>query len=456
MSVPSIYFSGGHILGIGGSLCATGSSAAFTPQSGFSISAPGGFADGQSITITGPAGSFGTKPNGAKIALLCRYGAGFLSNTPDPLSRASYTDGGFPAQGQTGPSSGNPGLQSSTTAPGSGNAFQTIFPGAAVITGTLTNGSPNITGCSDNGVAGATAFASIDYGFGGIVAGNSSFQYVTSPTQSNLGSNQIALTTNFTGTTGSYTINIAYGPDQFSCPRPTNSAAQDQLAGFRGMNTFPFRSANFNLQNNKFIRLFNSGLKADLAWATDGTHASIFEVYNEGTTNSGLVTTPLNPAYTWTANQWFTHTVMYHGNTSSGGTDGGLIHVADGSTILGSLGTQPSGLNIWGSGGGNITTLDTNDIACRPFMPEGLDTTYTDYLFMDDSCCHIAITGTQGGTPYYEIQWPTAWSDTSVTFVMHRAFIDAIVGAGSLNGLNLVLQKSTYARTTTGAFTAAA
>jgi hypothetical protein len=39
---------------------------------------------------------------------------------------------------------------------------------------------------------------------------------------------------------------------------------------------------------------------------------------------------------------------------------------------------------------------------------------------------------------------------------MHRAFIDAIVGAGSLNGLNLVLQKSTYARTTTGAFTAAA
>jgi hypothetical protein len=437
-------------------------SAPFTPNAGFSISAVSNYADGASVTVTGPAGSFGTKPGGALINYLARYGYGYnpQGGVQDPLSRNSWSDSFWPATGATGPSSGHPGLQSTTKAPGSAQAFQTIFPGAAVITGTLTNGSSQITSCVDQGVSGATPFASVDYAFGGIVAGNSSWQGVTTSSQTQLGSGIINLSSSFVGTTGSYTINIAYGPDQWSNPKPLIATpTQDQIFAFRGMNSFGWRSTNFNLQNNKFIRSFTRvpGQGLDLDFASDGNGSNhVVLVNNAGTTvtsGAGLIYFNGSQSWTYVANQWFRHELFVHCNSTSSSTDAGLIYIADSSALFGSYGTMPNmGVQFYGSGGGPPSQFDINDIACRPFLPEGNDATYLDYTMFEDSACCIQI----GSGNNFEMQWPTAWSDTSVTFTMHRSYLDATLGSASLNGLSLVVQKSDYTRTSCGSFTAAA
>jgi hypothetical protein len=456
----TLYASGSHILGASGAVFSTSVGAAFIPNSNFSISAPSGFADGETITITGPSGSFGTKPNGVAPYALYRPGQGFITTT-DPLSRTSFTDANFPETGQSGPG-GSPGLQSSTAAPGSSQSFQTILPGAAVITGTLTNGSANITSVVQ--VSG-TNFASVDYGFGGLVVKDLSTNFIpdgttVSSSQPNLGSNQITMTSEYTGTTETnVTINISYGPDQIACPRGYNSAQpQDQIFYFRGMNTFPWRSSNFNNQNNKFIRGFqtHSSTSSDVYFQSSGANNVVSRYVSDGTSTTLTQVNFSGAGWVWTANQWFAHLVMYHGNSSSGSTDGGIIYVADGVTQIGTVGTVPSAQAVpfWGAGSSNVGLWEYNDIACRPDSPLANDTCYTDIYYLDDSACCILISN---GTTGYEIQIPTtSWTDTAVTFVMRRAYLDALLGAGSLNGDSLIVQKSTYAQTNCGTFTAAA
>lgn len=62
----SIYVSGGHILGAGGSIYSTGGGGGgggFTPDSGFTISSPSGVSNGSIVTVNANSGTpFGTKP----------------------------------------------------------------------------------------------------------------------------------------------------------------------------------------------------------------------------------------------------------------------------------------------------------------------------------------------------------------------------------------------------------
>lgn len=137
---------------------------------------------------------------------------------------------------------------------------------------------------------------------------------------------------------------------------------------------------------------------------------------------------------------------MLHGNTSVGSADGGITYITSGTLQIGTLGTAPNqGINFWGTGGANPGWPEWNDVACRPDMPLAGDASFTDFVLLEDSPCLIQIGN--------EIQWPTAWSDTSVAFTMHRSYLDATLGAGSLAGLQLVIQCSNYTRTLCGAFT---
>lgn len=431
-----------------------GGSPGFTPATGYTISAPSGFVDGASITITGPSGAFGTKPGGAAPAFLWRPGKGYTTTT-DPLSRATFTDANFPETGQSGPS-GTPGLQSATFAPGSTQAFQTIFPGAAVITGTLTNGSAVITSVTQ--VSG-TNFASVDYAFGGLVVKDLGTGLIpdgvtAASSQSGLGSNQITLTSTYTGTTTTgVTINISYGPDQIACPRALTSQTQNQIYAFRGMNNFPFRYADFNDQNNKFIRTFqnHSSTATDIYFQSNGSNTVISRYVSDGTSVSSTTETFPTNTWVWTANQWFEHIVMYHGNTSAGSADGGITYVAEGVVQIGALGSTPSqSANYWGGSSSNVGIWEWDDIACRPGSPLASDTAYTDYTFNEDSACLITIEG----SGIMEPQWPTAWTTSgggdSITFVLNSAWIAAT--QGSLAGLNLVVQNAGYTRSAVGAF----
>lgn len=441
--------------------------AAFIPNPGFAISAPQGYGDTQLITITGPAGSFGSKPGGAKINYLARYGYGYSPNDgiQDPLSRNTWTDSFWPAatNGATGPNAGLPGLQQTSKAPGSGYGYQTIFPNCCVITGNLTNGSALITNVAQ--VAG-TNFKNVVYSFGGIIVADIATNYIsgggisTTTSQTGLNSNQIQMSSAYIGTSHTgVTFQIAYGPDQISCPRPLiANPTQDQLFAFRGMNNFPWRTNNFLRQNNKFIRGFSRtpGLGVDFEVVTDGNGVhQLIGIYNEGTTTTqpnAYYNFNGNVQYAWSQNQWFQHQMWYHGNSTSGSTDGGLLYIVDGTVLFGTVGSTPNlGVQFWGAangGGTNPTCWDYNDIACRPQSPDIGDIVITDYTAMDDSAC-AALIGN-------ELQWPTAWNDTSITFAMHRSYLDATIGAGSLANLSLVIQKSNYVRTNCGSFTSAA
>jgi hypothetical protein len=462
----------------------TSDGSAFVPVSGFTLSAPGGYADGQSITITGPAGSFGTKPGGAKVAWLWRPGKGYAFGT-DPLSRNSgFSDTFWPEEGATGPSSGStPGLQQSTCAPGDTWAFQTIYPGAAVITATLTANSATLSNVVQ--VSG-TNYLNIQYAFGGLPAIDLTTNYLEATTgpdafvaailatsQPNLSSAQIMLepagqynsvpTVNATDVT----VNLAWGPDQISWPRAVTSRTQDQWYSFRGMNTFGWRSADFNRQNMKFMRFMagHGDLSLDIVFHNNAQETSnlIDSIVLEGgslaNVNQFVVT---GGGWVYTANQWYTHHVMYHGNTSTETSDGGLVWLADGTVQQGSLGSSPSsqGLQFYGTanggGTGHPSWFEANDIACRPQLPLQGDETYCSYTANEDSACHVCFVGANGSSEVYEIQWPTAWSDTSVTFVMNRDFLDGLFGTGSLSGLKMIVQTSNYSRTVCGTWTATA
>ena len=117
------------------------------------------------------------------------------------------------------------------------------------------------------------------------------------------------------------TVNLAWGPDQISWPRVVTSRTQDQWYSFRGMNTFGWRSADFNRQNMKFMRIMagHGDMSLDIVFHNNAQKTSnlIDSIAIDGVSlaNGGTQFVVAGGSRVYTANQWYTHHVMYHGNT---------------------------------------------------------------------------------------------------------------------------------------------
>ena len=74
--------------------------------------------------------------------------------------------------------------------------------------------------------------------------------------------------------------------------------------------------------------------------------------------------------------------------------------------------------------------VDGTDPSGRPEAPAGSYVQYA-YIYVDDSWCRVMITNssTYGSETVREIQIPSAWSDTSVTFYFRKGMLDSLSGA---------------------------
>lgn len=417
----------------------TGSSP-FEPSTGCSISTASNYADKAQVTVTCPPGSFGTKPNDAKAYYVWKFYDGTTATDPT-TSRNS-----FPGPLNGGVLSGA--IVSSNQAPGSASAMKadmTVFA-ADVFTGNVVSGGFTITNVTPwpthiamgLGVEDPTGYlppdcqiesfdeAGATITFGGQYAGPSAM-------------------------TGNITLGMSWAGD---CVFPgwhtgtLPSLGQDQTFAFRGMFNFPERSGDYSRQNLKFIRAIHGEQDLDFYFINGSDLLNVNEMIVDSQSLGGTASylNAVGAGWTPTPNKYFQHVLNYHGNSAASSTDGFINWVADGVSQFPAASSQKR--SFWGAGGDNPAWWEWGDIATRPLLPEKGDAMWGDFMYIDDSACTVFIGD--------ELQFPLAWSDTQVTFEMHRKYLDATLGAGSLANLHLSVQRSDYTVTDCGSFNASA
>jgi hypothetical protein len=417
------------------------SGGAFVPSAGCSISTTSNYADTAQVTVTCPPGSFGTKPNGAKAYYVWKFYAGQAS-TDSVTSRNAFT-GTLNGGAVTGT------IVSSNTAPGSASALKAdMTPFAAdVFTGNVVSGGytlSNVTPWPAHIAMGLTVEDT-----GSVLPPNCQVESFDKAAATITFGGQYAGPATKTGNNLTFGVSWAADcvfPQWHSGTLP--SLGQDQTFAFRGMFNFPERSGDFSRQNHKFVRSIHGAQDLDFYLINWNGLLDVNELVIDSQSLGGTAAESSTQGAGWTPtpNKYFQHVFNYHGNSVASGTDGFLNWVADGVSQFPAAPTQKR--SFWGTGGDNPAWWEWGDVATRPLLPQSGDAMWGDFMYIDDSACTVFIGD--------ELQFPLAWSDTQVTFEMHRKYLDATVGTGSLANLHLKVQKSDYATTDCGYFTAAA
>jgi hypothetical protein len=362
-------------------------SGGFTPAPGFSLSSQSAFSDGSSITVTGPAGSFGTKPYAAAPLLWAP-----METQLNPSSLGRVTSWGAPNAGLTFSSTGGP--------TGLGSASGSGSPSSG---GTNTGANNWTLGFDiDQWGDAPTGYAVNSFGqkfyvyhyvwrnFGHLDA-NSAFSY------NGIG-NYNAKNIRFWSRTGGIGSPEAT-PDMYVPPSNGRFAVEEKVDWLPSPDYNISQSlieASENQTNTwyseEFLTQSNSNAStadANIMWYSTGI-------------NSGEPFMSF-PNTTYQENSW----KFLTNATETAGGSGTMLRIYPAHYVVD--GTDPSG---------------------RPEAPAGSYVQYA-YIYVDDSWCRVMITNSSkyGSETIREIQIPSAWSDTSVTFYFRKGMLDSLSGA---------------------------
>lgn len=363
----------------------SGAPSGFTPAPGFSLSSQSAFSDGSSITVTGPAGSFGTKPYAAAPLLWAP-----METQLNPSSLGRVTSWGAPNQGLTFSSAGGPtgrGAASGAGSPSSGG----INTGANnwTLGFDIDQWSDAPTGYAVNSFG--QKFYVYHYvwrNFGhlnGTGSGGTPSNYNTKNIRfwsrtGGIGSSEATPDMYVPPSNGRFTVEEKVD----WLPSPDYNISQSLIEASENQ-TNTWYSEEFLTHSNSNA----STADANIMWYSTGI-------------NSGEPFVSF-PNTTYQENSW---KFLTDATETSGGY-GTMLRVYPAHYVVD--GTDPSG---------------------RPEAPAGSYVQYA-YIYVDDSWCRVMITNssTYGSETVREIQIPSAWSDTSVTFYFRKGMLDSLSGA---------------------------